>query len=72
MCWIALTVGSAMSIGGTVLIALFYLGHGENRPEVASAGRVESLILGVMLVSVGALSVMLGATGAICRWLELV
>lgn len=72
MCWIALTVGAAMSIGGTFLIVHFYAGRGEDRPEVASAGRVESLILGVMLVSVGALTFVLGLTGNICRWLGLV
>jgi hypothetical protein len=66
MCWIPLSLGTFMIAAGIGLIARFYLGHGEARPEVASVGRTESLILGVLLASIGTLVLVLGVTGAVC------
>jgi hypothetical protein len=71
MCWIPLTLGALMVAGGIGLIARFYLGHGQARPEVASVGRTESLLVGALLASIGTLVLILGVTGAVCQRLGL-
>lgn len=71
MCWIPLSLGALMMAGGIGLIARFYLGRGEVRPEVASVGRTESLLVGALLASIGTLVLVLGVTGAICQRLGL-
>ena len=71
MCWIPLTLGALMVAVGIALIARFYLGHDEARPEVASVGRTESLLVGALLASIGTLVLILGVTGAVCQRLGL-
>jgi uncharacterized membrane protein len=66
MCWIPLVVGALMVTIGAALVARFYLGHDEARPEVASVGRTESLLVGALLASIGTLVLILGVTGAVC------
>ncbi|MFN2321697.1 MAG: hypothetical protein ABR510_01885 [Trueperaceae bacterium] len=66
MCWIPLALGAAMLVGGSVMIVGFYRGHGAQAPEVASPTRVEMLLLGVLMTSIGTLVFILGLTGAIC------
>jgi hypothetical protein len=66
MCWVPLTLGAVMIVGGATLIVRFYLGRGAAAPEVASPSRVETLLLGALLTSVGTLLFVLGLTGAIC------
>ncbi len=66
MCWIPMVLGAAMLVAGAVMIVRFYRGHGSDAPEVASATRVETLLLGVVLTSLGTLVFILGLTGAIC------
>lgn len=67
MCWLPLVVGAAMSVAGIVLLTRYFLGTGENRPEVAGIGRTESMLIGALLVSVGPLLLVLGITGTICN-----
>ena len=66
MCWVPMVLGAVMLVGGAVMIVRFYRGHGAEAPEVASPSRVETLILGVVLTSIGTLAFILGLTGAIC------
>lgn len=66
MCWIPLTLGALMVVGGAFLIVRFFAGHGTASPEVANLGRTESMIVGALLTSVGLLMLVLGATGVIC------
>jgi len=66
MCWIPLTLGSLMIVAGVVLIARFYLGRTGERLPAMSFGPTQSLIVGVILTSVGTLVAILGITGAIC------
>ncbi len=66
MCWIPMLLGAAMLAVGAALIVRFYRGRGAEAPEIASAGRVETMILGVLLTSIGTLVFILGLTGAIC------
>jgi hypothetical protein len=67
MCWIPLSLGALMVAVGIGLVARFYGGRDETRPEVASVGRTESLLVGALLVSIGTLVLILGATGAVCQ-----
>jgi len=67
MCWIPLTLGALMVVGGAFLIVRFFAGHGAARPEVATVGRTESMIVGALLTSVGLLMLVLGVTGVICE-----
>jgi hypothetical protein len=69
MCWIPLTLGVLMIGGGVFLIVRFFAGHGSARPEVATVGRTESMIVGALLASVGLLMLVLGITGVICQGL---
>jgi hypothetical protein len=69
MCWIPLTLGVLMIAGGAFLIVRFFAGHGGARPEVATVGRTESMIVGALLASVGFLMLVLGITGVICQGL---
>ena len=69
MCWIPLSLGALMVAGGAFLIVRFFAGHGSARPEVATVGRTESMIVGALLASVGLLMLVLGITGVICRGL---
>jgi hypothetical protein len=61
-----MVLGAVMLVGGAVMIVRFYRGQGAEAPEVASPSRVETLILGVVLTSIGTLAFILGLTGAIC------
>ena len=63
MCWIPLVLGVFMTGGGAFLIIRFFTGSGRERPEVASVGRTESMIVGVILSSVGLLVLLLGVFG---------
>ena len=72
MCWIPMLLGAAMLVAGAMMIVRFYRGRGAEAPEVASASRVESLLLGVLLTSIGTLVFILGLTGAICTSLGIV
>jgi hypothetical protein len=69
MCWIPLTLGVVMIGGGAFLIIRFFVGRGSARPEVATMGRTESMIVGALLASVGFLMLVLGITGVICQGL---
>jgi hypothetical protein len=69
MCWIPLTLGVLMIGGGAFLIIRFFVGRGSARPEVATMGRTESMIVGALLASVGFLMLVLGITGVICQGL---
>jgi uncharacterized membrane protein YidH (DUF202 family) len=71
MCWIPLSLGTLMVAVGIGLIVRFYVGHDESRPEVASVGRTESLLVGALLASIGTLVLILGATGVVCQRLGL-
>lgn len=71
MCWLSLTLGLLMTAGGVALIVRFFAGRGANLPELAGVGRTESMIMGVLLASIGPLLLYFGATGAICRGLGL-
>jgi hypothetical protein len=71
MCWIPLSLGALMLAGGIGLIVRFYVGHDGARPEVASVGRTESLLVGALLASIGTLVLILGVTGAVCQRLGL-
>ena len=71
MCWIPLTLGVLMVAGGAALIVRFYRGHAAARPEVASVGRTESLLVGALMASIGLLVLILGVTGVICQGLGL-
>lgn len=66
MCWVPTLLGAAMLAGGTVLLITFWRGRGANAPEVAAPARVESMILGALLTSIGTLVFVLGLTGVIC------
>lgn len=63
MCWIPLVLGVLMTGGGAFLIVRFFAGRGRERPEVAGPRRTESMIVGVILTSVGFLVLLLGAFG---------
>lgn len=63
MCWIPLLLGVFMTGGGAFLIVRFFSGHGRERPEVATPRRTESMIVGVILTSVGFLVLLLGIFG---------
>ena len=65
MCWIPLVLGVFMTGGGAFLIVRFFAGHGRERPEVATVGRTESMIVGVILASVGLLVLLIGVFGVI-------
>lgn len=68
MCWIPMSLGVLMVGGGAYLIVRFYRGRGAQAPEVASPTRVETLLVGALLTSVGTLVFLLGLTGALCRF----
>jgi hypothetical protein len=72
MCWIPLAVGILMIVAGVILIARFYLGRAGAQLPAASFGPTQSLIVGVMLTSIGTLVAALGVTGAICTGLGVV
>ncbi len=65
MCWIPLVLGVLMTAGGAYLIVRFFTGHGRQRPEIATTRRTESMIVGVILTSVGFLVLLLGVFGVL-------
>jgi hypothetical protein len=67
MCWLMLMLGAAMMVGGGIAIVTFFTAHGARRAEVASVARIEALVLGVVLVTVGFLLLALGVTGTVCQ-----
>lgn len=67
MCVLMLSFGIAMLAAGAVLIVRFFLAHGAARAELASVTRTETMVLGAVLVSVGFLLTVFGATGTICQ-----
>lgn len=71
MCWLPLSLGVVMMIVGTVLIVRFFAGRAANSPDVATATRTETMIIGALLASLGLLLTSFGATGAICQGLGL-
>jgi len=64
-------LGALMVVGGAFLIVRYFAGHGDARPEVATLGRTESMIVGALLTSVGLLMLVLGVTGVICERLAI-
>ena len=72
MCWIPMVLGAVMVVGGAAMILRFYRGRGAEAPEIASPTRVETLILGAVLTSIGTLVLILGLTGAICTNLGII
>jgi hypothetical protein len=69
MCWILTALGAVMLAAGTFLIIRFFTGHGTRNPLVAAVGRVEYMVLGVLLTSIGFLLFALGLTETVCRGL---
>lgn len=67
MCWLMLTLGAIMMIGGAVAIVTFFAAHGARRSEIASVARTETMVLGVLLVTTGFLLLAFGVTGTVCR-----
>lgn len=67
MCWWLITLGGSMTLVGAVLVVRFFVGRGRALPEVARLDRVEAMIVGAILSSLGPLLLVLGTTGAICR-----
>lgn len=65
MRWFTMVLGAAMVVGGVAMIVRFYRGRGAKAPEVASPTRVESLLVGALLTSIGTLVFILGLTGVI-------
>jgi hypothetical protein len=64
-------LGALMVVGGAFLVVRYFTGHGAARPEVATLGRTESMIVGALLTSVGLLMLVLGVTGVICERLAI-
>jgi hypothetical protein len=63
MCWIPLLLGALMTAGGAFLILRFFAGRGRERPDIATTRRTESMIVGVILTSLGFLVLLLGVFG---------
>ena len=69
MCLMALILGTVSMLAGAVLVIRFFVAQGVLRPEVADVNRTESMVIGALLVSIGILLTVLGATGTICQYL---
>ena len=69
MCWIGVGLGAVMMVVGlTLLLRFFYVG-GVGHVQAAGAARTESMVLGALLLCIGLLLAILGATGVICTGL---
>lgn len=69
MCLVAFILGMVSTLAGAVLVIRFFVAHGPRRSEVADVNRTESMVVGALLVSIGFLLTVLGATGTICHHL---
>lgn len=71
MCWLVLALGVLMLLAGLVLLASFVVGRSAGEIESSGLVRVEWMILGALLASLGPLLIALGTVGAVCRGLGL-
>lgn len=69
MCWIGVGLGAIMMVVGLTLLVRFFSVGGVGHVQAAGAARTESMVLGALLLSIGLLLSILGATGVICTGL---
>ena len=69
MCWFMLVLGAIMLAIGAAAVVGYFVTHGAQRAEVASASRTETMIVGVAGITIGFLLLVFGVTGTVCQTL---